>query len=367
MRPIPVPFQQNAQAGASSEAGRANPICEGALPTQPARRRLLCAGARGSAALIAPAWLTASDAAAQGSEWPSRTIQLILPVPPGGGVDLTGRRLAEGLSKRLNVAVTCLNQPSAAGLVAGQQLRAARPDGYTLGYLHSGHVVHQAMADKLDMLRDFTPIGMFSGSQFCIAVAQQSAYGTLNDLLDAIRKAPGKLNYGAGGNGSPGHIAWEKLVLEAGGALDATQVPFKAAVESILAVAQGQIDFLSGLFSTALPLHRSGKVRILAVTGAQRSSQLPEVPTVAEAARLPRYVHVSWGALFGPAGLPQPIVNRLERANREVARDAEFQAALIKAGSEPRSTESPAELRSFVNDEVTRTIEMMKRLKLRTV
>lgn len=367
MRPIPVPFETHAQAETSNSAGAPRPIREAARAPQPTRRRLLCAGARGSAALIAPAWLATSGAAAQGSEWPNRPIQLILPVPPGGGVDLTGRRLAEGLSKRLNVAVTCLNQPSAAGLVAGQQLRAARPDGYTLGYLHSGHVVHQAMADKLDMLRDFTPIGMFSGSQFCIAVSQQSAYRTLNELLDAIRKSPGRLNYGAGGNGSPGHIAWEKLVLEAGGTLDATQVPFKAAVESVLAVAQGQIDFLSGLFSTALALHRSGKVRILAVTGPSRSSQLPEVPTVAEAARLPRYAHVSWGALFGPAGIPDPIVSKLDQANRSIANDATFQAALIKAGSEPRSTQSPAELRAFVTEEVDRTIDMMKRLKLRTV
>ncbi len=327
------------------------------------RRSLMEAGLATGAGMALT--LGGSRLARAQTEWPVRAIQFLLPVPPGGGVDVTGRRLADGMAKRLGVAVTSLNQPSAAGLVAAQQLRAAKPDGYTFGYLHSGHLVHQGMGDKLDMERDFTPIGLFSASQFCIAVAQDSPYRSLGDLLDAIRRQPGKLNYGAGGNGSPGHIAWEKLNSAAGGRLEVTQVPFKAAIESGLAVAQGQIDFLSGVFSTALPLQRGGRIRILAVTGPTRSDQLPETPTVEEAARLPGYQHVSWGAVFGPAGLPTPILRRMDQVVREIALSADFQSAIVKDGSEPRHSQSPEELRRSVAEEVKETIELMKRLGLR--
>jgi tripartite-type tricarboxylate transporter receptor subunit TctC len=330
------------------------------------RRRILIAasGSLGSALGLV---LVPGQAARAQSDWPSRTIQFMLPVPPGGGVDVTGRRVAEGMSRRLGVAVTSLNQPSAAGLVAAQQLRAAKPDGYTFGYLHSGHIVHQGMSDKLDMRKDFTPIGLFSASQFCIAVANDSPHRTLPDLLDAIRRNPGRLNYGAGGNGSPGHIAWEKLNGAAGGKLEVTQVPFKAAVESVLAVAQGQIDFLSGLFSTALAMQRSGRIRILAVTGPRRSEQLPEVPTVAEAGRLAGYEHVSWGGVFGPAGLPAAIVSRMDQVVRDIAQNADFQAAITRDGSEPRVSKSPEEFRAAVAAEVVATIDLMTRLGLRSV
>jgi tripartite-type tricarboxylate transporter receptor subunit TctC len=335
------------------------------MTMNPRRRSLLLVGSlAGSAASAFPA---AMRAALAQTDWPSRPIQFILPVPPGGGVDITGRRVAEGMAKRLGVAVTSVNQPSAAGLVAGQQLRAAKPDGYTFGYLHSGHIVHQAMSDKLDMMKDFSPIGMFSSSQFCIAVSQDSPHRSLTELFDAIRRSPGKLNYGAGGNGSPGHIAWEKLNNAAGGRLEVTQIPFKAAVESALAVAQGQIDFLSGLFSTALALERAGKLRILATTGPERSGQLPGTPTVAEAANLPGYQHVSWGAVFGPANLPAAIVTRMDQVVRAIALDPEFQSALAKNGSAPRSTPSVDALRAFVAAEVAETLTIMKKLGLRTV
>jgi len=334
--------------------------------TMTSRRRILVAAA-GSIGGALPLAIGSHRPAIAQSDWPARAIQFMLPVPPGGGVDVTGRRVAEGMSRRLGVAVTSLNQPSAAGLVAAQQLRAAKPDGYTFGYLHSGHIVHQGMGDKLDMRKDFTPIGLFSASQFCIAVANDSPHRDLQQLLEAIRRNPGRLNYGAGGNGSPGHIAWEKLNSAAGGKLEVTQVPFKAAIESVLAVAQGQIDFLSGLFSTALAMQRSGRIRILAVTGPQRSEQLPEVPTVAEAGRLAGYEHVSWGGVFGPAGLPAAIVSRMDQVVRDIASNADFQAAITKDGSEPRVSRSPEELRASIAAQVEETIELMRRLGLRNV
>jgi len=321
-------------------------------------RRKLIAGAT-----LAP-WLGAMTRPAGAQSWPARPIQMMIPAPAGGGVDVTARRLCEGMGRALGTQVVAVNRPGAAGLIGAQAVSSAPPDGYTVGYLHSGHIVLNAMEGKPDMVADFTPLAMFSASQFCIAVAPDAPYATLNDLLAAIQKNPGKLNFGAGGNGSPGHIAWEKLAALKGG-LVVVQIPFKGAVEAAMAVSQGQVDFLSGVFSTALTVARTGRLRILAVTGARRSSQLPEVPTVAEAAGLPAYEHVSWGALFGPKGLPAPIVSRLYDAIRTTAESDAFKDSVITSGGEIMLSPSPQSLAALVKRELAETVTLVDRLGLR--
>ena len=257
-----------------------------------------------------------------------------------------------------------MSRPGASGLISAQAVSGAAPDGYALAYLHSGHLVLQATEGKPNILIDFTPIGLFSASQFCIGVAADSPYLNFADLLNAIEKSPGKLNYGAGGEGSPGHIAFEKLV-SLRPSLKVVQVPYKAALESVVALIGKQIDFVSGVFGTVLSAHRTGRVRILAVTGPRRSSQLPDVPTVAEAAGLPGYQHVSWGALLGPAKLPRDIVAKLFEALKSVTNDAKFQAFLTESGGDPAQSQSPAQFGEFLKAELTETIAMMTRLGLK--
>lgn len=327
--------------------------------TAPTRRRLIAAAA--ASPLAAAPW---TGARAQADGWPARPVQLIIPAPAGGGVDVTARRLADGIHRVTGQNVVPLNRPGAAGLVGAQQMIASPPDGLTLCYMHSGHIVLQAIEGKPDMVRDVTPITMFSASQFCFAVHPESPHATMKALVDAVRREPGRLNYGAGGNGSPGHIAFEKLGMMTGG-LNAVQVPFKGAQESVLAVAAKQIDFLCGLFSTALTVHRTGRVRIVAVTGPTRSPLLPDVPTVAEAVGVPAYQHVSWGALFGPSNMAPPLVARIDDVLRRVAASEEFKAAVTEAGGEPRLSASPAELGAFVKGELAETVQLMTRLGLR--
>ena len=321
------------------------------------KRRLLGAALAGSA-------LLGKKAFAQPAGWPSRTIQVVVGAPAGGGVDTGARRLADRMGALLGGTVVVLNRPGAAGLLGAQVVSTAAPDGYTLGYLHSGHLILQAIEGKPNVGADFTPITMFSASQFCIAVAPDSPYRSLADLLDDIEKRPGKLNYGAGGNGSPGHVAFEKLrSLRAG--LDVVQIPFKGAIESALAVAQKEIDFVSGVFSTVLPIARNGKLRILAVTGSQRSPQLPDVPTVAEAAKIPNYQFVSWGALFGPARMPTTLVTKLDAAIRGAASEPAFRKYLDESGGQLMLSDSPKALATMVNSELNETIALMKKLGLR--
>lgn len=315
-------------------------------------------------AIAAAAILPARMAGAQPKPWPNRAIQLLVPAPAGGGVDLTARQLAEGLGTALDTTVVVNNRPGAAGLLTAQTLATAAPDGYTVGYLHSGHIVLQAMEGKPNMLTEFTPITLISASQFCVAVNVDSPYRTMAELIAAIEKSPGKLNYGAGGNGSPGHIAWEKIVSMRPG-LNAVQIPFKGAAESTLAVAQKEIDFVCGLFSSVLAMVRSGRLRVLAVTAAQRSPLLPDVPAVAQVPGFAGYAHVSWGALCGPAKLPTDVTTKLFDATRKVAQSASFGKFIDENGGHVVVSDSPAALAAMIKAELTETTALLARLGLR--
>ena len=304
-----------------------------------------------------------NSAFAQGTAWPSRPINLIVPAPPGGGVDASARKMAELLGPILGTSVVVQNRPGAAGLIGALQLAQAPADGLTVGYLHSGHIVLQVMEGKPNMQKDFTALTKFSASQFAVAVSADSPYKTLADLLSAIEKNPGKLTWGAGGVGSPGFIAFEKL-LRSRPRMSATHILYKGAIEAGLAVVAKDIDFTCGVFSTVLPLARSGRVRVLAVTGGARSSQLPDVPTVAEAAKLPNYRHESWGALFAPAKLPPELVKKWDQAMRQVANDANFKKFITETGGEPALSASPEALTEEIRKELIETQATLSRIGL---
>ena len=324
------------------------------------RRKFLCAIGAISAAGIAGA------ARAQARAFPSRAIQIILPVPAGGGVDANVRKLTDRIGSELGASIVAVNRPGAAGLLGANVLAAATPDGHTLGYMHSGHLVLQAIDGRPDVVRDFTPVTRISASMFAIVVPMESPYRHLEELLSAVAKRPDAFNYGAGGPGSPGHIAFEKLRARRPG-LDPVQVPFKGAAESVLALARKDIDFVSGLLSSALPLTRGGKLRVLAVTGRTRSSQLPDVPTIAEAASVPGYEHISWGGLMAPAGTPAPVAERLDRAIRAAANDGSYREFVEKQGGTIVLSESPGQFAAYVREDLGATVALMTRLGLRKV
>ena len=325
-------------------------------------RRRIAGALAGTASILA----LGSGSRLHAAAWPERPVQLIAPVPPGGGVDAVVRRLGDRLGDVTRGRFVTVNRPGAAGLIGATSLSAASPDGHTFGYLHAGHLVLQATSGKPDLIADFAPVIRISSSSFAIAVKADAPYRSLEDLLRALRDKPGDLNYGAGGPGSPGHIAFEKLASMRGG-LVAVQVPYKGAVEAVTALAQGDIDFVSGVLSSTLPLVRGGRVRLLAVTSAKRSSQMPEVPTVAEAASLPDYVFDSWGGLFGPAKTPSAVVAQLEDAVRRAVDDAGYRQFVEESGSEISLSESPEWLAAFLRRELADTAALMKKLGLRKI
>ncbi|MBL8384292.1 MAG: tripartite tricarboxylate transporter substrate binding protein, partial [Burkholderiales bacterium] len=302
---------------------------------RPERRRAMA----GLAGMVAAGMLPAA-ARAQTARWPVGTIRFMAPVPPGGGVDVLSRRIADRLAAHLGVNVVVENRSGAGGMVGAQALAAAAADGSNLGYLHAGHLTLQAMGAKIDLTRDFVPVvGRYSASQFVIAVHVDAPYKTLADLIRAIQAQPGKLNYGSGGIGTPGHMTFETLRLRIPG-LDAQYVPFKGAIDAVNALAAKNLDFVSGLLSAVLTQLRAGRLRALGVSGATRSPLLPDVPTIAEAG-YPGFSLVSWGGIYAPPRLPDALTAQLRATLAKIAAEPEFKSFLEAQGSEPQPSETP--------------------------
>ncbi len=333
------------------------------------RRQAVTLGVGGAAAacgLAAPSVTWAQAAATPAAaKWPVDPLRLLIPGPAGGGVDLTCRRVGERLAAHLGVTVVPDNKPGAAGLLSCRALAAAAPDGGTIGLIHSGLVSVQAMGGKLDLLKEFRPVvGRFSESQFIVAVHPDSPHRSMADLLKDITARPGALNYGTGGQGSPGHMVFERLKDRVPG-LQAQDVPFKGAIESVNALLAKSLDFLIGVMSTVQVHIKSGRLRALAVTGATRSALFPEVPTIAESG-VPGFAYTSWGGFYGPAKMPEPLVATLQGVLASIVREPEFVQFIATIGSQIAKPESAVDFQAFLSESIVREKAVMTRLGLKT-
>lgn len=323
------------------------------------RRALLGAMGGFGAALCVPSALRAQTAG-----WPVGTIRFMAPVPAGGGVDVLCRRIGDRLAALLGVNVVVENKSGAGGLIGAQALAASAPDGSNIGYLHAGHMTLQAMGAKIDVMRDFVPIaGRYSASQFVIAVNVESPYKIFSDLIRAIQTQPGKLNYGSGGVGTPGHMTFESLRLRVPG-LDVVYVPYKGAIDAVNAVAARQLDFVSGLMAAVLTQIRAGRLRALAVSGSVRSPILPDVPTIAEAG-YPGFSLVSWGGVYAPPRFPAALASTLRGVLTRVAEEAEFKAFLANTGSESLPAETTEAFGTYYQAALARETELVNKLGLK--
>ena len=331
------------------------------------RRQVLIRGmqcATAASSLAAPSFAWAQSAAPSPAKWPVDTLRIIVPAPAGGGVDQTCRKVGERLASHLGITVVPDNKPGAAGLLGVKALAAAAPDGGTIGLIHSGLVSVQAMGGKLDLVKEFSPVvGRFNETQFIVAVQADSKYRSFADLLKDIVANPGKLNYGTGGQGSPGHMVFERLEEKVAG-LKAQDVPFKGAVEGVNALVSKNIDFLVGVMSTVQVHVKSGRLRALAVTGGTRSVQLPDVPTIAESG-VPGFSYSAWGGFFGPARLPERLVITLQDAFARIVKEPDFLQFIAANGSQISQPESATDFQAFLRESIVRETAVMNRLGLK--
>jgi tripartite-type tricarboxylate transporter receptor subunit TctC len=249
---------------------------------------------------------------AQDASYPAKPVHILVPFPPGGAVDIVARTLADELGKRWPANIIIDNRPGAGGTIAADATAKAAPDGYTLVVVASGHPIAPFLFHKLpyDIFTDFTPITLLGSSPNLALVRSDSSIKSVADLIAAARAKPGQLSYGHSGNGTSAHLAAE--LFKAMAKVDIVPVPYKGGVPALNDLLGGHIPLSFNNLPETIAMIRSGAVRPLAVTTAQRSPLVPDVPTFDEVG-VKGYDTGVWWALLAPAGLPGDVRAKINR------------------------------------------------------
>lgn len=308
--------------------------------------------------LLLPAALCALGAAVPGvaaatEAYPSRPITLVIPFPPGGATDVLGRLIGKKLGDVLGQSVVIDNRAGAGTVIGASYVAKAAPDGYTL-LMSSGttFTVNPAIRAKLpyDPVKSFEPIGMVARVPLVLLANRDVPVSNLRQLIAAVKAEPGKYVYGSFGSGTTGHFAGE-LMWEALG-IKLMHVPYRGSAPAMSDLIGGQIPFTVDTVAAAMPQIRSGKIKAIAVTGAKRAQQLPDVPTVAESG-FSGFASDSWLAVVAPHGLPADVRARLQKALADAMADGEVRSRLLANGLEP-AYEPASAVSARIADELPR-------------
>ncbi len=298
------------------------------------------------------------------ADYPNKTITLVVPFPPGGVTDIAGREVARNLTKYLNQPVVVENKVGAGGNIGTQYVARSKPDGYTLGLLTVSAMSIAPHVTKnlgFNPSKDFTPLTNVITTDGAIVANVAAPYNTVQELIAFAKANPDKVNYASVGNGSIPHLTAEMFSQRAG--IKMTHVPYKGAGPAMqdLLANQIPISFETSL-ATALNNVASGRLKILALTGPQRSPAVPNVPTVAESG-YPNFSAQGWFGLFGPANLPPNVVAALNKATTDALRDPEVIARFEKLGVRP-DPQTPSDFTKFLAAESTKWGNVAKSIKL---
>ena len=279
--------------------------------------------------------LALAAASTHAQTYPDRPVKLVVPFAPGGATDILGRLLATGLSDKLGQPVVVENRPGAGTVVAGGLVAKAPPDGYTLLLGASTTLtLNPAIRATLpyDPLRSFTPLGLVADMGLVLVAHNDTPARNLKELVALAKAEPDKLSYGSFGTGSSVHFGGEMLKSATG--MRMMHVPFNGSSPSLTALMGGQVQVAVDTVVATTPLIKAGKIRPLAVLGAQRLALLPQVPTVAESG-YPGFDMGTWFAFLAPAGLPAPVQKKLEKALADVMADPAMGKKLVDIGLSP--------------------------------
>ncbi len=302
--------------------------------------------------------VAAIPTAAAGQAYPSKPIRFVAAFPAGGPSDIVSRAIAKRMAEVMGQPVVVENRTGAGGNIGAEFVAKAPPDGYTVLLGGSYVTIAPSLYRKLafDPVKDFAPIGLIVSNQYVLVVHPSVPAKSVKDLIRVAKAQGGKLNYGSAGIGSPPHLAGELFKTMAG--VSAAHVPYKGATPALIDLMGGHIDFYFGGVSGALPHIKSEKVRALGVTSLKRSSQLPQVPTIAEAA-LPGYDIATWFGLLAPAGTPKDVVGRLNGVITGIVNEPEMKAYLVGQGVDP-VTNTPEQFAVFIQGEIPKFAKIIK-------
>ncbi len=296
-----------------------------------------------AAALIAPTLANAQSA------WPDKPVRLVVPYAPGGTTDFAARQIAGKLTEQLGKSFYVENKSGASGTIGSDLVAKAAPDGGTFLVNDTTYAMLPHLIKKLpwDHGSDLVPVTTIVDAPLVLVVGAGSPFKSAQELIDAARKSPGKLNYGSGGVGSSTHLGAE--LFKQNGKLFLTHIPYKGAGDAMLGVVSGQVDVLVTAAPTAIPQVRGGKVRALMVTSPKRLASLPEVPTSAEVG-LKEFNATNWFGLAAPKGTPQPIIDKLQAEVKKALAAPELVKRFAEQGAEPGGM-ATAEFQKFVRSQ----------------
>ena len=289
--------------------------------------------------LAAALFAVSSFVAAQ--DYPTRPIRMVVPFAPGGGSDISGRVLADGLHQALGQTIVVDNRAGAGSTIGADIVSKANPDGYTLLLGNISMAFNAALYKNLpyDTLRDFAPVSLVVEQPNILVANPSLPAKTLKEFVALARSTPGKLTYGSAGVGSGTHLAMEMLLLTL--KIDMVHVPYKGTGPTLIALLSNEISVFLSTFASALPHVKSGRLRTFGVTSTKRAGALPEAPTIAEAG-VPDFEYGTWYGLLAPGGTPRAIVDKLNKATVGLLNSPETRQRYLAQGMDPIPSTSAA-------------------------
>lgn len=307
-----------------------------------------------------PALLLTVATSAFGQQYPSKPIRYIIPFPAGGGTDIFARALAPRLFESSGITLI-LDNRGGGGTVVGADLAAhAPPDGYTVFMgTNTSHAINPNLGVKLpyDAVRDFQPVTRLALGPYMVTVHPSLPARNVKELVALAKARPGQLNFASVGNGTPSHLAG--LMFSDAAGISMTHIPYKGSAPALTALASGETQLIFSSLTSTLSLVKSGRLRAIAMTSAQRSPLMPALATVAESG-YPGFEAITWWGLFLPAGAQPAITAKLNAEIVKVLNTAEFKTWLADQGAEAAPT-TPEEFGAFVKAEIARYAPLVKK------
>ncbi len=303
--------------------------------------------------------VAAGLAHAQGANYPNKPVRWVVPFPPGGSADIMGRMIGQELARSLGQQVVIENRAGASAIVGSDYVAKSPPDGYTLLQANvSQMTIHPSLYPRLpyDPLKDFAPVTVLGIVTSVVVTTPSLPVNSVKDLLALAKKRPGQLNFTSSGAGSSTHLTGELLKQRAGVAM--THISYKGSGPALTDVMAGFVEVMFENLPSALPFINSGKLKVLAVTGKDRSAVLKSVPTLAESG-FPGFDMVSWQALVAPAATPRPVVDRLHAEVARVLNTPEMKEKMSGLGTEVVAN-SPEQFARYLREETAKWSKIVK-------
>ncbi len=309
--------------------------------------------------------LLAASSVAFAQDWPDKPIRVVVPYPPGGGVDFVSRTVSQRLGEVLKTAMIVDNRSGASGTIGANVVAKSAPDGYTILVASPAEVLVGPISGQkvpYSPEHDLTPVTLIGETPLVIAAHPSLAAKTIQEFIALAKKSPGKFSYGTPGAGSTMNFAGESLNALAG--INMVHVPYRGAEPAVTDLLGGQIPIAIVGMPPGGQLAKSGKLRVLAVTSAKRSAAMPEVPAMAELPGFAGYRFTNWMGVFVPAKTPQAVIDKLAAAIAKIVREPTVKERLLSQGVEPVGS-SPAEFGAFLEAERQRYTEIAKERGIR--